>query len=106
MLQLQNSVTNVDNYKETLKYIHSLAKLLCIHSVFHGGNFLALYLQHLGNSTGSRAAVKEAVHAFAWIYQAAELPYPTNDSFVKAVLGGLCRIMALPTVKKTENIYQ
>ena len=28
-------------------------------------------------------------------------PSPTNDPFVKAVLqGGLCRILALPTVKK------
>ena len=67
--------------------------------------YLALYMQHLGNSTGSRAAVEEAVHTFAWIYQAAELPSPTNDPFVKAVMGGLCRILALPTVKKTETIY-
>ena len=62
--------------------------------------YLALYLQHLGNSTGSRAAVDEAVRAFAWIHQAAELPSPTNDPFVKAVLRGLCCILALPTVKK------
>ena len=52
---------------------------------------VALYLQHLGNSTGLRAVVEEAVHSFAWIHQAAELPSSTNDPFVKAVLGGLCR---------------
>ena len=66
---------------------------------------VAIYLQYLDNSTGSRAAVEEAVHAFAWIHQAAELPSPTNDPFVKAVLGCLCRIMALPTVKKRPYIY-
>ena len=59
--------------------------------------YLALYFQHLGNSTGSRVAIEEAVHAFAWIHQAAELPSPTNDPFVKAVLGGLCHILVLPT---------
>ena len=59
--------------------------------------YLAFYLQHLGNSTGSRAAVEEVVHAFAWIHQAAELPSsPTNDPFDKAVLGGLCRIRHCP----------
>ena len=61
---------------------------------------LALYLQYLGDSTGSRAAVEEAVYALAWIHQAAGLPSPTNDPFVQAVLGGLRRILALPTVKK------
>ena len=68
--------------------------MLCIHSVSHGeAIYLALYLQHFHNSTGSRAAVEEAVHAFAWIHQAAELPSPTNNPFVKAVLGGLCHIV-------------
>ena len=62
--------------------------------------YLVLYLQHLGISTGSRVTVEEVVHAFAWILQSAELLSPTNDPFVKAVLGGLCRILALPTVKK------
>ena len=61
---------------------------------------LALYLQHLDDSTGLRAAVEEAVYALAWIHQAAGLPSPTNDPFVQAVLGGLRRILALPTVKK------
>ena len=61
---------------------------------------LALYLQHIGNSTGSRAAVEEAGYALAWIHQAAGLPSPTNDPFVQAVLGGLCHILAVPTVKK------
>ena len=62
--------------------------------------YLALYLQHLGMSTGSRAAVEEVVHAFACIHQAAELSSLTNDPLVKAALGGLCRILALPTIRK------
>ena len=57
---------------------------------------LALYLQHLGKSTSSRAAVEEVVYALAWIHQAAGLPSPTNDPFVQAILGSLRRI----TVKK------
>ena len=61
---------------------------------------LALYLQHLGDSTGSRAAVEEAVYALAWIHQAAGLPSPASDPFVQTVLGGLRRVLALPTVKK------
>ena len=35
---------------------------------------LALYLQYLGNSTGLRAAVEEAVYALAWIHQVTGLP--------------------------------
>ena len=61
---------------------------------------LALYLQQLGDSTGSRAAVEEAVYALAWIHRAAGLPSPAEDPFVQTVLAGLRRVLALPTVKK------
>lgn len=61
---------------------------------------LALYLQHLGEASGSRAAVEEAVYALAWIHQAAGLPSPADDPFVQTVLAGLRRVLALPTVKK------
>ena len=61
---------------------------------------LALYLQHIGNSTGSRASVEEAVYALSWIHEAAGLPSPINDPFVQTVLGGLRRMLASPTVKK------
>ena len=61
---------------------------------------LAFYLQHLGNSTGSRASVEETVYALAWIYEAAGLSSPINDPFVQTVLWGLRHMLASPTVKK------
>ena len=67
---------------------------------------LALYLQYLGNSTGSRAAVEEAVlHAFAWIHEAAEFPSPDNDPFVKAVLHGKSLLHTGIAHCKEETIY-
>lgn len=61
---------------------------------------LALYLQYLGNSTGLRAAVEEAVYALAWIHQVTGLPSPADDCFVQALLGELRCMLALPIVKK------
>ena len=61
---------------------------------------LALYLQHLGNSNGSRAFVEEAVYALSWIHEAAGLPSPISDPFVQTVLGDLCQMLASATVKK------
>ena len=61
---------------------------------------LALYLQHLGNSTGSRASVDRAVYALAWIHEAAGLSSPINDPFVQTVLGGLRHMLASPTIRK------
>ena len=49
---------------------------------------LTLYLQHLGNSTHSRASTEKAVYALSWINEAARLPSPINDPFVQIVLGG------------------
>ena len=61
---------------------------------------LALYLQHLGNSTGSRASVEGAVYALAWIHEAAGLSSPINDPFVQTVFGGLRHMLASPTIRK------
>ena len=61
---------------------------------------LALYLQHLRNSTGSRASVEEAVYALSWIHEAAGLLSPISDPFVQTVLGDLCQMPASPTFKK------
>ena len=49
---------------------------------------LALYLQHLGNSTGSRASIEEVVYALSWIHEAAGLPSLINDPFIQTMLGG------------------
>ena len=61
---------------------------------------VALYLQHLGDISQSKAAVEGACNALAWIHSTAGLPSPTLSSFVKATLEGMQRILAKPTVKK------
>ena len=61
---------------------------------------VALYLQHLGDTSQSKAAVEGACNALAWIHSTADLPSPTVLPFVKATLEGMQRILAKPTVKK------
>ena len=61
---------------------------------------VALYLQHLGQSKGSKAAAEEAVHSISWAHSLAGMPSPTADPFVQAVLAGLKRSLAKPIVKK------
>ena len=45
---------------------------------------VALYLQHLGDTSQSKAAVEGACNALAWIHSTAGLPSPTLSPFVKA----------------------
>ncbi|XP_065889002.1 integrase/recombinase xerD homolog [Dysidea avara] len=61
---------------------------------------LALYLQHLGDSKQSRAAVEEASYAIAWIHQMAGLPSPSSNPLVLTTLSGLRRSLAQPVVRK------
>ena len=61
---------------------------------------VALYLQHLGDTSQSKAAVEAACNALAWVHSTAGLPSPTISPFVKATLEGMQRILAKPTVKK------
>ena len=50
----------------------------------------ALYLQHLGDTMKSRAAVEEAVNATSWIHQLSGLPSVIKSPFVAAVRVDLC----------------
>ena len=61
---------------------------------------VALYLQHLGDTSQSEAEVEGACNALAWIHSTAGLPSPTVSPFVKATLEGMQRILAKPTVNK------
>lgn len=61
---------------------------------------VALYLQHLGQSKGSKAAIEEAVNALSWAHSMAGLPSPTTDPFIHTVLDGLKRSLAKPVNKK------
>ena len=61
----------------------------------------ALYLQHLGDTTKSKASVEEAFNALAWIHSSSGLPSPILCPFLRTTLEGLQRILARPVTKKT-----
>ena len=61
---------------------------------------LALYLQHIGDTVGSKASVEEAGNALTWVHTTAGLSSPLASPFVKATLEGLRRMLAKPTTKK------
>ena len=59
-----------------------------------------LYLQHLGKTKASKAAIEEAVNALAWAHSLSGLPSPAANPFVQVVLDGLRRTYAKPVRKK------
>ena len=61
---------------------------------------VALYLQHLGDTTRSRSAVEEAVNSISWAHQLAGYPAMSESGFVRIVLDGLQRQLAKPKVRK------
>lgn len=67
---------------------------------------LALYLQHLADSTNSRSAVEEAVNGINWINQLADLPPITTSPFIRAAVAGFQRQLAKPKVKKEPVTVQ
>lgn len=60
----------------------------------------ALYLQHVAETTGSRAAVEAAVNAASWAHQLAGLKPVSSFPFVQAMWAGLQRQLAKPKEKK------
>ena len=60
----------------------------------------ALYLQHLGETSKSKAAVEEAVHAISWVQRSAGDQPVSHCSLVKSTLEGLQRILAKPKKKE------
>ena len=61
---------------------------------------LVLYMQHLSESTGSKAAVEEAVHALSWLHGLAGLQPLGGLPSVQTTLEGLKRTLARPKVRK------
>ena len=53
---------------------------------------LVLYIQHLGESTESKAAVEEAVHALSWLHGLVGLQLLGGSPLVNATLEDLRRI--------------
>ena len=60
----------------------------------------ALYLQHLAETSKSRATVEEAVNAIAWVQQLADHQPVSSSPFIRSVLSGLQRQLARPKVRK------
>ena len=61
---------------------------------------VALYLQHLGESKYSKAAVEEAVNCLSWVHSMAGVSSLTADPLVRVTLEGLKRMCAKPVQKK------
>ena len=61
---------------------------------------IVLYLQHLAETTKSKAAAEEAVYALAWAHNMAGITSPTDSPFVKTTLEGLRKQLARPIQKK------
>ena len=53
---------------------------------------LALYMQHLSESSHSKAAVEEVVHAFSWLHKVAGMQAPSDSPLVHSVMKGFRRL--------------
>uniref|UniRef100_A0A1X7SJI6 Core-binding (CB) domain-containing protein n=1 Tax=Amphimedon queenslandica TaxID=400682 RepID=A0A1X7SJI6_AMPQE len=61
----------------------------------------ALFLQHLGESTKSRAAVEEAVNAISWVQRlAGQEEILSSNGLIKVVVEGFQRQLARPKKRK------
>ena len=60
----------------------------------------ALYLQHLGETVKSKAAVEEAANSIKWVHRTAGFQAITDSTLVRATISGLQRKLAKPKVKK------
>ena len=61
---------------------------------------LALYMVHLSESTKSKAAVEEIVHAVSWLHKVTGLQPPNASPLVHTTLEGLQRKLAKPKKRK------
>ena len=61
---------------------------------------LSTVLTHLSESTGSKAAIEEALHALAWMHRVAGLPSVGESPLVQETAQGLRRLLAKPNKRK------
>ena len=64
------------------------------------GVYLILYLHHLAEVKGSKAAVEEAVNSLSWAHNLAGITPPSASPIVQVALEGLRRALARPVCKK------
>lgn len=60
----------------------------------------ALYLQHVGEVSGSRAAVVEAVNAISWVQRLAGDDPVSQNGLIKSTMEGFQRLLAKPRKRK------
>lgn len=57
----------------------------------------ALYLQHLGEKSGSRSMVSEAVYAVSWVQRMAGVEPIAQNVLIKSINEGFQRKLAQPS---------
>ena len=67
-------------------------------------HYNALYLQHIAQTSGSKAAVEEAVYALAWVHSIAGIPSTTDNLFIKTTVEGLRRILPRPRRRRNPSL--
>ena len=104
--RLPTSILNSKAESTTRKYLgafrrwktwasnHSLDVLLAAEQ------HVALYLQHVAETSNSRAATEEAGYALAWVHDLAGVASPTIGILVQTTLQELRRVLAKPVQKK------
>ena len=90
--QLKDTVLDATADSTTRKYIYRVERWkawveITIFPVESA--HLALYLQHVANSTHSKAAVEEAVNAISWVHKVAGVSSPDGAPLVKMALNDL-----------------
>ena len=67
---------------------------------------MALYLQHIAETSSSRAATEEAVYVLAWAHDLTGIASSTIRILVQKTLQGLRRLLAKPVQKKELIIIE
>lgn len=65
---------------------------------------VALYLQHLIDTTHSHSAVDSAIYAIQWAHNMAGIPSPTNSPIIHAIREAAKRLVGTHPVNKKEPI--
>lgn len=65
---------------------------------------VALYLQHLIDTTHSQSAVDSAIYAIQWAHAMAGIPSPTNSPIIHAIRDAAKRLVGTRPVNKKEPI--
>ena len=67
---------------------------------------VALYLQHLIDTTHSQSAVDSAIYAIQWAHTMAGIPSPTNRPIIHAIREAAKRLVGTRPVNKKEPISE